>query len=274
VAEQTITAPAGSEKIVFRFQLRPEKTGVLFYRLQVTARGELEKPPEQTSEATLANNEAIVTVDRGNERQRVLYVSGRPNWEYKFLHRAIAEDLQTQLVGLVRIARREAKFEFRGRAGESSNPLFRGFGNQSTEEVERYDQPVLIRLGVEDEFELRDGFPKTPEELFRYRAVIIDDLEAEFFTRDQMNLLQRFVSEEAAAFSCSAAPSRLWMGSSAARRLARCSQCMWIRAAPRRRECSCGSALRARVGCSLGRGSAPVRVRSAGGLASCRISRC
>src|SRR4030095_13529441 len=117
------------------------------------------------------------------------YVAGRPNWEFKFLNRALAEDDQIQLIGLIRIARREPKFEFRGREGESSNPLFRGFGNQSKEEIEQYDQPVLIRLETEDQFELRDGFPKTPEELFRYKAVIIDDLESEFFSSVQMTLL-------------------------------------------------------------------------------------
>ena len=200
VAEQTLTVPAGSGKLVFRFQLRPDQTGVLFYRLRVAAKREWDAQPEASSEATLANNETIVTVDRGTGAQRVLYVSGRPNWEYKFLHRAIEGDAQTQLVGLIRIAKREPKFEFRGRAGESSNPLFRGFGNQSNEEIERYDKPVFVRLGTEDEFELRDGFPRTAEELFKYRAVIVDDLEAEFFTADQMSLLQRFVSERGGGF--------------------------------------------------------------------------
>ena len=200
VAEQTMTVPRASEKLVFRFQLRPEKTGVLFYRLRVAAKREWEAKPEASSEATLANNETIVTVDRGTGAQRVLYLSGRPNWEYKFLHRAIEGDSQTQLVGLIRIAKREPKFEFRGRAGESSNPLFRGFGNQSKEDVERYDKPVLVRLNTQDEFELRDGFPKTAEDLFKYRAIIVDDLEAEFFTADQMSLLQRFVSERGGGF--------------------------------------------------------------------------
>lgn len=189
VAESRLTFPANGGKLQFRFQLHPEKSGVLFYRLRVSAK---DKP---TDEATLANNETVVTVDRGSGPHRILYLSGRPNWEYKFLQRAIVGDDQTQLVGLIRIAKREPKFDFRGRTGESSNPLFRGFGNQSKEEVERYDQPVLVRLNTLDEFELRDGFPKKPEELFKYEAVVIDDLEAEFFTADQMSLLQRFVSE-------------------------------------------------------------------------------
>jgi len=194
-AQQTIKVPRDAEKVVFRFQLRPEKTGVAFYRLVVGAKEE-----DAASELTTANNEEVVTVDRGKGPYRVLYVSGRPNWEYKFLRRALEGEEQTQLVGLVRIAKREPKFEFRGRAGESSNPLFRGFGNQSKEEVERYDQPVMVRLGTEDENELSGGFPKTPEELFRYRAVIVDDLEAEFFTAAQMSLLQRFVSERGGGF--------------------------------------------------------------------------
>lgn len=195
VAEQTLTVPRESGKLVFRFQVRPEKAGVLFYRLRVAAKSERDATPDRSTEATLVNNETVVTVDRGSEKLRVLYVSGRPNWEYKFLQRAISGDLQTELVGLIRIARREPKFEFLGRAGESSNPLFRGFGNQSKEDVERYDQPVFVRLNTQDEFELRDGFPKTEEGLFRFRAVILDDVEAEFFTAAQVSLLQRFVSE-------------------------------------------------------------------------------
>ncbi len=188
VGEQTLRVPDDSDKLAFRFQLRPEKSGVLFYRLRVTS-------GESALEATMANNETIVAVDRGHGPHRILYVSGRPNWEYKFLARAVAGDDQTQLVGLIRVAKREPKFEFRGRNGESSNPLFRGFGNQSKEEVEQYDKPVLVRLNTEDEFELKGGFPKTAEELFKYEAVILDDLEAAFFTADQMSLVQRFVSE-------------------------------------------------------------------------------
>ena len=51
------------------------------------------------------------------------------------------------------------------------------------------DQPVLVRLGTLDEVELRDGFPKAADELYRYHAVILDDLEAAFFTQDQLALL-------------------------------------------------------------------------------------
>lgn len=201
LAEQQETARSDSATVTFRFQIRPEASGISFYQFRVAARSELGQfeNPSDLSEATLANNRRLVVVDRGRGPHRILYVSGRPNWEFKFLNRAISEDDEVQLVALIRIAKREPKFEFRGRSGESNNPLFRGF-DKTTEETERYDEPVLIGLNTRDEAELRGGFPKTAEELFGYEAVILDDLEAEFFTRDQMTLLQRFVSERGGGF--------------------------------------------------------------------------
>jgi uncharacterized membrane protein len=139
-------------------------------------------------------------VDRGKGPYRILYVAGRPNWEYKFIRRAISEDEQVQLVGLLRVARREPKYEWRGRTGEVNNPLYRGFDNKDEEEAEQYDQPVLVRLGTRDDAELRDGFPKTAEDLFGYHAVILDDVEAGFFAHDQMELLRRFVAERGGGF--------------------------------------------------------------------------
>ena len=137
----------------------------------------------------------MLAVDRGRGPYRILYVSGRPNWEFKFLNRAEQEDDQVQLVALIRVAPREPKFDFRGRAGETSNPLYRGFGNQSAEDIERYDQPVLVRLNTRNELELRGGFPHKAEDLYDYSAVILDDVEAGFFAPDQAMLLQQFVSE-------------------------------------------------------------------------------
>jgi len=57
-----------------------------------------------------------------------------------------------------------------------------------------------VRLNTRDKTELSDGFPKTREELFEYHAVILDDVEADFFTRDQMDLLHRFVAERGGGF--------------------------------------------------------------------------
>ncbi len=203
VERQTQKISKNEEKQVFRFRLRPEKTGVLFYHLNVTEEISQDKVSDQVeapSEATMANNKRTLVVDRGKGPYRILYVTGRPNWEYKFLRRAISEDEQVQLVGLLRVARREPKYDWRGHVGEDSNPLFRGFDNKDEEQTEQYDQPVLVRLNTRDAAELRDGFPKTQEELFGYHAIILDDVEAEFFSHDQMELLREFVAERGGGF--------------------------------------------------------------------------
>jgi uncharacterized membrane protein len=202
LTEQSLRGRGDGGPLAFRFQLRPEKPGLSFYRISVRSKEETgaARPAEDSEEATLANNSAVLVADRGRGPYRILYVAGRPNWEFKFLNRAAQEDDQLQLVGLIRVASREPKFSFLGRAGEASNPLFRGFGNQSAEEVERYDQPVLVRLNTRDALELRGGFPRTAEELYAYQAVIVDDLEAEYFTPDQAVLLQKFVSERGGGF--------------------------------------------------------------------------
>ncbi len=185
----------------FSVRFRPTAKGVSFYTatvLRSSAAALLDKPEQlaaASGEVTLDNNSRIFAVDRKTGPYRVLYVSGRPNWEYKFLRRALTADDELKLTALIRIAKREPKFQWRGRAGEESNPLFRGFGNQSPEEALRYDKPVLIPMGVMEKTELSGGFPATAEELFgTYRCVILDDVEAEFFTRSQLDLLERFVS--------------------------------------------------------------------------------
>jgi len=196
VEEQKQRPEKGEQTLAFRFRLKPTERGLNFYQVRALPRSSqgVQTNTAQVAEATLANNSRAAVVDRGRGPYRILYVSGRPNWEFKFLNRALADDDQVQLVALIRIARREKKFEFMGRQGETSNPLFRGFG-QTNEDQERYDQPVLVRLNAKDEFELKGGFPKTAEELYQYHAVVLDDLEADFFTRDQMTLVQKFVSE-------------------------------------------------------------------------------
>jgi uncharacterized membrane protein len=202
VAEQSLKVTGDGEPLAFRFQVRPAQSGLVFYRVRVAAKGETDQfeDPAKSSEAVLGNNTRVAVVDRGQGPYRILYVAGRPNWEFKFLNRALADDDQIQLPTLIRIAKREPKFDFRSHAGEQSNPLYRGFDNKPPEEAERYDQPVLVRLNLRDDTELRGGFPKTAEELYAYHAVVIGDLEAEFFTTDQRLLLQKFVSERGGGF--------------------------------------------------------------------------
>lgn len=192
IAKSPVVFPEATERRAqpVRIRLSAIPPGISFLNVGIRQTG-----AEPLKELTEKNNLQRVSVNRGNGPYRILYLSGRPNWEYKFLRRAVANDAELDLVGLIRIAKREPKFEWRGRSGESSNPLFRGFNKDIPEETQRYDQPVLVRLNTANPEELRDGFPKVAEELFSaYRAIIIDDLEAEFFTQEQQNLIDQFVA--------------------------------------------------------------------------------
>jgi len=223
VQSQTLTAGADGDHLAFRFQLKPDKSGLLFYRISVGAAGGNESlegfpsaspssakfpgqpapvatSPGDSGEATLANNSRVLVVNRGGGPYRILYVSGHPNWEFKFLNRAAQEDKELDVVGLIRIARSEPKFDYRGRVGETSNPLYRGFSTQSAEEVQRYDKPVFFRMNTRDETELQSGFPTVPEDLYPYDAVVLDDVEAAYFSPVQAMLLQKFVSERGGGF--------------------------------------------------------------------------
>ena len=198
-ASQSVTIPKGKSAADVRFQFAPETPGISDYRLRVSVSGQGgssngEARGALVEEATLANNERPVVVDRARGPHRILYVSGRPNWEFKFLRRALQEDDEIDLVGLIRIARQEPKFTFRSRR-DSSNPLFSGFDDSTAEDAEQYDEPVLTRIGTNDANELRSGFPSTAEELFAWQAIVLDDVEAAFFTQDQLSLMERFVSQ-------------------------------------------------------------------------------
>jgi len=116
--------------------------------------------PPRPGEMVAQNNEqhALIVVER--RREKILYLEGEPRFEVKFLRRAVADDENLQVVVLQRTA--ENKF---------------------------------LRLDVDDAEELAAGFPRTREELFRYRALILGNVEASFFTHDQLQMIADFVDQ-------------------------------------------------------------------------------
>ncbi len=196
IETQTVGLPADGKQADVRFRFRPPTSGIQFFTVATCLSEETERFAAGTSdiEATLANNRQVVLVDRPQGPFRILYVAGRPNWEFKFLRRALAEDAEVELTGLIRIAKRQPKFSFRDSRVPATNPLFAGLGSSEEEAAEEYDEPVILRLGVDEAEDLKTGFPSEPEELFAYDAVILDDVEAAFFSTDQQLLLRKFVS--------------------------------------------------------------------------------
>jgi len=117
----------------------------------------------QEGELVTQNNVRESLVNVRDAREQILYFEGEPRWEMKFLRRAVADDKNLEVVTLQRTA---------------DNKFMRLFG----------DDP-------EDPDELEGGFPKTREELFRYRGLILGSVEAGIFSGDQLQMISDFVEK-------------------------------------------------------------------------------
>jgi len=116
---------------------------------------------EQEGEIVLQNNYYSFLVDN-SERPAldVLYVDGHPRNEYKFIRRAVEGDPSLRLATYLQTG--PGKF---------------------------------YRQGIETPLELSGGFPDTREELYQYEAVVLGDIDKDFFSDEQLTMLQDFVAE-------------------------------------------------------------------------------
>ena len=180
-----------------RFKIKPKDRGVRIFHLEAFEKDIMDRPEQERAvrEATILNNRRAIVVNRGRGPFRILYVTGRPNWEYKFLRRALSFDHELELTGLMRLAKRKPKFAFRNWEKARQNDFFRGFNKDEEEIQEQYDEPVLIRLQTRNAEELASGFPIDQESLFEFDAIVIDDLEAKFFTEEQKENVKKFVTD-------------------------------------------------------------------------------
>ena len=111
-------------------------------------------------EENAANNAVSRLVDVSGDQRRILYVEGEPRWEFKFIRRAEEEDKGVQIVSMLRTTENK-----------------------------------IYRQGIADPSELADGFPVKAEDLFKYQAIIIGSVEAQYFTPVQQELLREFVDK-------------------------------------------------------------------------------
>jgi uncharacterized membrane protein len=147
----------GSQQVTFPQDGSPATVRVRATASDVGARLFRFRVPPQADEVVAQNNVREALIDVRDVRERILYFEGEPRFEMKFLRRAITEDENLELVVLQRTA--DNKF---------------------------------MRIGGDEE-ELQGGFPKTREELFQYRALILGSVEAAAFTGDQLQMIADFV---------------------------------------------------------------------------------
>lgn len=113
----------------------------------------------QPGEVVTQNNQRDVQIDIRDRKERILYFEGEPRFEMKFARQAIKDDPNLELVTLQRTAEN------------------------------KYLRLDIDAAGVE----LAAGFPKTREELFAYRGLVLGSIEASAFSADQLRMIAEYV---------------------------------------------------------------------------------
>ena len=115
----------------------------------------------QPGEIIEQNNSYSFLVDNTDKPPLdVLYIEGHPRNEYKFIRRALEDDESLRLATYLQTG--PEKF---------------------------------YRQGIESPTELAEGFPRGKDVLYEYEAIILGDIEQEFFNDDQLQMIEGFVAE-------------------------------------------------------------------------------
>lgn len=122
--------------------------------------------PPAPGELTSDNNRRSVLVPPHVARRNVLIVEGAPGFEHTFLKRALATDPGLSVDAVVR----------KGQNDQGQDTFY-------------------VQAGESRAAALSTGYPQTREALFQYDAVVFGNVQADFFTREQLDLTARFVAE-------------------------------------------------------------------------------
>jgi uncharacterized membrane protein len=157
VGSQEVKLPAAGEPATVRVRFTAAEAGARIFRFKIAPR-----PGEMVTQ----NNSRETLIDVRDRKEKILYFEGEPRFEYKFIRRAVSEapniaaDSNIEVVGLQRTA---------------DNKYY--------------------RQGLESGDELAAAFPKTRDELFAYRGLILGSIEAGAFTGDQLQMISDFVEK-------------------------------------------------------------------------------
>jgi uncharacterized membrane protein len=159
VSSQNVKLPANGESATVKVRFTAKEPGARTFSFKV---------PTQDGEQVTQNNARDALIQVNDRVEKILYYEGEPRFEYKFIRRAIGEDSVLKLA-------------------EDKNIQVVG--------LERTAENKYYRQGVSNPDEVIGGFPKTREELFQYRALILGSVEAASFTPEQLRMIADFVSK-------------------------------------------------------------------------------
>ena len=149
VGSQELKLPIDGEPAAVRVRFTASDPGPRVFRFRIAPRA---------GELVTQNNQREALVDVYDRTEKILYFEGEPRPELKFMHRAVDDDKNLQVITLLRTA--DNKF---------------------------------YRLLLDNPDQLAAGFPKTREELFSYSGIILGSIEAGAFTGDQLRMIAEFV---------------------------------------------------------------------------------
>jgi uncharacterized membrane protein len=157
LATRTVTPAADGSPVDETFTVSPDPVNATVYTAEIAP-----EPDETIGE----NNVFSVLVSPAGRKRRVLALAGAPGYEQGFMARALTIDPGLDVDTVVRKGRNEN--------GEDT---------------------FFIQAGGDRAALLTSGFPATREALYGYDALIIANIEGDFFTRAQLAQTADFVAE-------------------------------------------------------------------------------
>ncbi|MGE5243365.1 MAG: hypothetical protein ACM3SQ_03970 [Betaproteobacteria bacterium] len=157
VESRRVVPPADGSPVDEVFTVSPDPLNPTVYTVEIAA---------DDREAVTENNARSVLVNPAGRKRRVLLVEGAPGFEHSFIRRELVRDPGLEVDALVR----------KGKNADGENTYFVQASAGRT--------PALLK-----------GYPSRKEDLDVYDAIGIANVEADFFTRAQLQMTADFVAE-------------------------------------------------------------------------------
>ena len=151
-----VTPPADGAPLHEVFTVAPASDVATVYTVEL---------PAAASEIATENNTRSVIVPAQSGRRRLLMVEGAPGFEHTFMRRALALDPGLEIDSVVRKGQNDA-----GR------------------------DTFIVQAGAKRAAALATGYPLRKADLFAYDAIVFGNVEAEYFSREQLDLTAQFVA--------------------------------------------------------------------------------
>ncbi len=157
VEVRRVVPPADGSPVDEAFTVSPDPLNPTVYTAEI---------PTDDREAVAENNARSVLVNPAGRKRRVLIVEGAPGFEHSFIRRALARDPMLDIDSVVR----------KGTNADGQSTYF-------------------VQASADRTQALLNGYPSRKEDLDRYDAVVVANVEGDFFTRAQLQMTADFVAE-------------------------------------------------------------------------------